>query len=97
MSWNPSSYALALIAALGVAVVASNALRGEEGTTAVSIPIGEVADPARLHIVSRPGRYGLRPAPTGSKYAVMNGRLVRIDAESGKVQSVIRQVDSILD
>ena len=59
--------------------------------------VGSVIDPGSTHLVSRPGLYGLGEPPRGQRYAIVNGRLVRIDRESGRILSIIRIVDAILD
>ena len=59
--------------------------------------VGRVLDRDRIHYVRKPGLYGLAEAPDGQRYAIVDGRLVRIDARTAKVLSVIRAVDAILD
>ena len=61
------------------------------------IEIGEVVPEAKLHIVSHPGRYGLGPELPGSTYAVFERHLIRVDTDTGRVQSVIREVTGIVD
>ncbi|MFV0291971.1 MAG: hypothetical protein ACK5II_01585 [Paracoccus sp. (in: a-proteobacteria)] len=68
-----------------------------QNTPNSKISIGETVAASDLHIVSHPGRYGLGPELPGSRYAVIRNYLVRIDAKSHKVQSVIRKVPEILD
>lgn len=59
--------------------------------------VGGVVDWDHVHIVRRPGLYGLTDAPKGQRYAIVDGRLVRIDESTRKILSVIRLVDTILD
>lgn len=59
--------------------------------------VGSVVDWSDVHVVRKPGLYGLANAPNGQRYAIVNGKLVRIDSGTAKVLSVIRAVDSILD
>lgn len=59
--------------------------------------VGRVVDWRDVHVVRKPGLYGLAQAPSGQNYAIVNGRLVRIDSRTAKVLSVIRTVDAILD
>lgn len=59
--------------------------------------VGQRIDPQQLHRISRPGLYGMSQAPKGSKYGVFDGRLIRFDARTLKVQSIIREIDHILD
>ncbi|MDO5632841.1 MAG: hypothetical protein Q4G22_13540 [Paracoccus sp. (in: a-proteobacteria)] len=61
------------------------------------IQVGDVLNLGSIHIVAHPGRYGLGLPPSGDDYAIVNGRLIRIDSESGKVLSILRMVDAILD
>lgn len=59
--------------------------------------VGRVVDWRDVHVVRKPGLYGLAQAPRGQHYAIIDGRLVRIEANTAKVLSVIRTVDAILD
>lgn len=59
--------------------------------------VGTRLDPAKLHQVKRPGLYGISQSPKGSAYGVVKGRLIRFDPDSLQVQSIIREVDQILD
>lgn len=76
--------------------------RSQVGAAGDSVPsravqIGEVVSPERLHIISRPGRYGLGPEIPGSDYAIVGNLLIRVNAETRQVQSIIRRVEGILD
>lgn len=59
--------------------------------------VGRVVDWNDVHVVRKPGLYGLADPPEGQHYAIIDGRLVRIEARSAKVLSVIRDVEAILD
>ena len=59
--------------------------------------VGRVVDWRDVHVVRKPGLYGLAQAPSGQNYAIVDGRLVRIDSRTAKVLSIIRTVDAILD
>ena len=59
--------------------------------------VGRVMNWRDVHLVRKPGLYGLAEAPRGQRYAIIDGRLVGIDASTAKVLSVIRTVDAILD
>ncbi|MDO5704537.1 MAG: hypothetical protein Q4G49_05605 [Paracoccus sp. (in: a-proteobacteria)] len=61
------------------------------------VHVGDVLKLDGIHIINQPGRYGLGVPPAGDDYAVVNGRLIRVDSKSGKVLSILRQVDAILD
>ncbi|AGT07803.1 hypothetical protein [Paracoccus aminophilus] len=59
--------------------------------------IGDKVDAANVHVITRPGLYGIGAAPRGSQYGIIDGRLVRYDLESMRIQSVLRYVEAILD
>lgn len=59
--------------------------------------IGAQIEAQRVHVVTRPGLYGIGAAPAGSSYGVVDGKLVRFDPETMRIQSVVRMVDRILD
>ena len=61
------------------------------------IGAGTVIDWRDVHVITRPGLYGLTDPPAGQRYAIVDGRLVRIDRDSSKILSIIRLVDAILD
>lgn len=63
----------------------------------VEIAVGDVLSGGDLHIITHPGRYGLGPELPGSRYAVAKGRLIRVDADSNKVLSILRVQEGILD
>lgn len=86
----PSSIRSALIAAMLLAADPALAAQG-------AVKVGDVLPAAQVHIITQPGRYGLGPAVPGSNYAVIGNLLVRVDAKTGAVQSIIREVEGILD
>lgn len=91
----PSAVALICISmTLSLGVIAPNAAAAQGGA---AVEIGQTVPAEKLHIVTEPGRYGLGPELPGSHYAVVDNFLVRIDAETGAVQSIIRKVDGIRD
>lgn len=59
--------------------------------------VGDVIDLQHVHIVTRPGLYGLDAPRSSDRYAVVNGRLVRVDESTGKILTIIRLVEAILD
>lgn len=61
------------------------------------VVVGDRIDWDRAHIVTRPGLYGLAVPPQGQRYAVVDGRLVRIDEQSARILSIVRLVDALLD
>lgn len=59
--------------------------------------VGQMIGDSSLHRVTRPGLYGMSQAPSGSAYGIVNDRLIRFDPATGRLLSIIRQVDRILD
>lgn len=59
--------------------------------------IGRILARDRVHLVTRPGLYGLGIPPRGSRYGVVDGQLVRLEQGTWRVQSIIRRVNAILD
>lgn len=59
--------------------------------------VGDVLKPGQYHLILNPGRYGLGPEPPDSRYAIAAGLLLRIDARSGKILSILREQREILD
>lgn len=59
--------------------------------------VGDIIDLRRVHVVTRPGLYGVRDAPSGQRYAIVNGHLMRVDSETGRILSILRVVEAILD
>ena len=72
---------------------ADNALAADSGTFGV----GDALPASDVHIITKPGLYGLGPEPADSKYAVAAGKLIRINPESGKVLSILRSQTQVLD
>lgn len=77
-------------------------LRPERQQTAalgqdLGLRVGERLNPRDLHMIQRPGLYGISQSPEGSAYGVVQGRLIRFDPGNLQVQSIIREVDRILD
>ena len=61
------------------------------------LSVGDVLDWDDIHIVNQPGLYGLGNPPDGNRYAIVDGRLVRVESETGRLLSIIRLVNAILD
>lgn len=59
--------------------------------------VGDALPAEDIHVISKPGLYGLGPEPANSKYAIAHDKLIRIDPESGKVLSILRSQAQILD
>lgn len=77
----------------GAAFAQSAGQAGEEATFGV----GDTLSASEVHIITSPGRYGLGPAPDGSRYAVADGKLIRVDPNTLKVQSILRSQSEVLD
>ncbi|TJZ91557.1 hypothetical protein FA743_10665 [Paracoccus gahaiensis] len=52
--------------------------------------MGETPRPDQISPIEDPGTVGLGPGHPGSFYAIVAGHLVRIDAASGRIQSILR-------
>lgn len=91
----PSSIVTLVVAAILVSVAA--ATETVEASDGAQVEIGEVVPAEKLQIVKEPGKYGLGPELPGSHYAVVGDLLIRISAETGAVQSIIRKVQERRD
>lgn len=60
------------------------------------ITVGDIADPARLSLIAEPGPYGLSEPPEASRYAIIERQLVRVEDGTGKILSVLRQVEAVV-
>ncbi|WP_410216485.1 hypothetical protein [Paracoccus sp. (in: a-proteobacteria)] len=63
----------------------------------IGFDVGDVAKAADLHLITRPGRYGLSKAPEGDRYAILDGRIVRIEADTAQVLSILWAAPRVLD
>ncbi|ARJ68624.1 RcnB family protein [Paracoccus contaminans] len=50
-------------------------------------------DPREARPIRDLERYGLRPAPRGQRYYIVDGRIVRVDTRSNRMVSVLRAVN----
>ena len=74
------------------------ALCDAECVAPASVPeIGTSVDRGSLHLITRPGRYGLAHPPGGSRYAVLDGQIVRVSVSDGQLLSILRRAERILD
>lgn len=93
--------ASAAAAVLAYCFTVSSFAQGATNDGAASSPpifqVGDILPEADVHIVTSPGVYGLGPEPPGSRYAVAHGMLIRVDAETTKVLSVLREQARPLD
>ena len=87
----------AALMAIGVYAATGSGETAAQAASSSQIVIGETLPPDSLHLIERPGLYGLGPEPPGSRYAVANGHLIRIDAKTLQVLSVLRIQDRVLD
>ncbi|MBK4215268.1 hypothetical protein JJJ17_04940 [Paracoccus caeni] len=65
--------------------------------TIVGFSAGDVPPRDSIHLIDRPGKYGLGPELPGSHYAIVSNTLVRVDASSFKILSVLRSHAEVLD
>ena len=59
--------------------------------------VGDVAQGQQLHIIRNPGLYGLAVPPQGTRYAIFQGRIIRIDRQTGQIRSILRAAPGRLD
>ncbi|MFN3273128.1 MAG: hypothetical protein ACK41U_00490 [Paracoccus sp. (in: a-proteobacteria)] len=76
------------------AVIAAPAMADE---AARIVTVGSIIDPANLHIVTLPGRYGLGSHLPGSQYGVVAGHLVRFDPLTHRTLSILRRAPQVMD
>ena len=88
-------FALATVIAIGALLGMGGASSDGRGQTAVAqearLREGDLVPAAKAQLISQPGLYGLGPELPGSRYAVVEGRLVRLDAKTYKILSILRQ------
>ncbi|MDB6180550.1 hypothetical protein [Paracoccus fistulariae] len=63
----------------------------------VSVVAGEAPPADAIHFINKPGAYGLGPEIPGSRYAIVAGKLVRLDSKTNKVLSILRANVAIVD
>lgn len=54
------------------------------------LAVGDDLDPARLHVITRPGLYGLTRGRPGDRFGIVEGLLVRFDPATMRLKSIIR-------
>ncbi|MBM3604568.1 MAG: hypothetical protein FJX25_07360 [Alphaproteobacteria bacterium] len=59
--------------------------------------VGDIALPEDLHLISRPGLYGLGVAPPGSHYAILDGQIIRVELATSRIRSILRVAPATLD
>lgn len=56
----------------------------------IRLQIGEPVAADSIHLIERPGLYGVADPAPGMRYAVVGSSLVRIDAATNVVRSIVR-------
>lgn len=93
---KPTLIATAFAALMAIAFSANYTLqaegRSDDAAASVEADIapGDVLRDEQVRVIERPGEYGLGSNLEGSRYAISDGHLIRIDAESLRVQSILR-------
>ena len=94
-----SAAALACLVAgvYGIAGERRASVETEPATLRGGFAVGDVLLPEQIHLIDRPGLYGLGLGVPGSRYAVADGKLIRVEEQALKVQSILRSQAEILD
>lgn len=83
-----------IFAAAIAAVAATSMFGGGTEPVALAVPakpeIGAPVPADIMHVVTRPGLYGISDPAPGMQYAVVGDSLVRVEVETGTVRSIIR-------
>lgn len=61
------------------------------------IKAGDTPEAKDIHLITQPGLYGLGSEQSDSHYAIVNETLVRVDAKTLKILSILRSPVRILD
>lgn len=69
----------------------------EPAETPLTFAVGELLQPQDVHLIERNGFYGLGADLPGTRYAIAGGHLIRVDAESLRVQSILREETRLPD
>lgn len=72
-------------------------LASENKANLTDLRVGAQVDPEQIHVVTRPGLYGIGHVPAGCQYGVIDGYLVRFDSETSRILSIVRSVHEVLD
>ncbi|QBX35227.1 hypothetical protein E4191_11365 [Paracoccus liaowanqingii] len=84
-------------AAGGYALSGTDACQAKAQEPAVYPVVGETPSPDQIRLIDNPGRVGLGPGHPGSRFAIVAGHLVRIDAVTGRIQSILRPLPHLPD
>ena len=93
---KPTVIATALGVVIAIALSASYGLQaqgtpqGKPHQETRSLTPGDILKADKVDFIERPGHYGLGSDLRGSRYAISEGHLVRIDPDSLQIQSVLR-------
>lgn len=95
----------AAAAAAVLIAISSNEAPQAQGTTQAAMarseqkPLrpGDILSPNATKFIDFPGRYGLGTDLPGSRYAIVDGHLVRIDPDTMELQSILRKDTVALD
>ncbi|MDP3263421.1 MAG: RcnB family protein [Tabrizicola sp.] len=49
------------------------------------------------HVIRYPDRYELPPLRAGEEYVVIGNRIVKVDSQTGRILTLYRALDSLLD
>lgn len=96
MSARPAKIGIAAAGVVVAALLAGLTLQAQETrpyerrAQAAAVTPGQVLAADQVRFVENPGVYGLGSELRGSRYAIVDGYLIRIDPRSLEVQSVIR-------
>ncbi|WP_295048771.1 hypothetical protein [uncultured Paracoccus sp.] len=84
---TPQDQANPQVASMTAEALANDAVTGETAT----LQPGQVLSPEAIRFIDFPGRYGLGTDLPGSRYAIVDGHLVRIDPDTMELQSILRK------
>ena len=57
-----------------------------------SVRVGDTVNLEQVDIVEEPEVYGLGLSPAGNRYAIIDNLLVRLNPDTGKVLSILREI-----
>lgn len=72
------------------------ALAAPHAEVRAGLAIGDRLDPAQLHVITRPGLYGLT-GNSPDRFGLVNGNLLRFDPKTMRLKSIIRTGVRMLD
>ena len=63
------------------------------GSDKKTVRVGDTVSMEQIDIVEQPEIYGLGLSPADNRFAIIDNQLVRLDPETGKVLSILRQIN----